>query len=326
MTSCSEDDYMLASSMDSNAIAFATNSANDITRSGLTLTSISKFTVSAVSADKTSYFNDVEFNYNVGTGVFQSSTPYYWPVSSSLNFYAISNPGTASVDANNAPMYSYENWGGETDLVAATVLAGEKRIPYPLTFQHVLSQIYVSAEASDKTEALNYKLVGVDMTTPAKGTYSFANTTAGFGTWEIDNSAEKTYSYADALPKSFTNTGSVNSGSTYWNILPVTDGNIKFKVAYQVFQNGKMIADFTGTNAKSCEVQSPNLLSGKRYVYNFKLTRGSDESITFTLDLKDWVDGNTTDVILGGTMVSSDNAPSDVVAVDLGLPSGIKWA
>lgn len=325
MTSCSEDEYMPISSLDTNTIAFATNSAKGATRSGSTLTSISKFTVSAVNNDKTSYFSNVLFNYNAGSAVFTSQTPYYWPVGGTLNFYAISDPGTVSVDAYNAPVYSYENWGGETDLVAATALAGEKRIPYPLTFQHVLSQISVGAEAADKTEVLTYKLVGVDMTTPANGTYSFANATAGFGTWAIDNSAEKTYSYADALPKSFANTSCVNSGSTYWNILPVADGKIKFNVAYQVFQNGKMIADFTGANAKTCEVQNPNLLSGKRYVYNFLLTRGSDDSITFTLDLKDWEDGSTTDITLGGgnSIPSVDDTPT-MAAVDMGL--SVKWS
>lgn len=103
----------------------------------------------------------------------------------------------------------------------------------------------MSAEAKDKTEHLTYKLTSVEMTTPCDGTYSFADATAGVGSWEIDNKSSKEYSYADALPLSFSETGSAKSGSTYWNILPVTDGKILFKVGYRVFQNGKMIAEFS---------------------------------------------------------------------------------
>lgn len=294
MTSCSKDDLTSAPSYDNNAIAFATKSAyKAITRSGATINSIDKFTVSAVDESETPFFSGVEFSYNTAKGVFNSNTPYYWPLSGSLNFYAISNPGTVSLDAHNTPKYSYENWGGETDLVAATVLSGEKQIPYPLVFQHVLSQVYVSAEAKNKTEQLTYKLTSVEMTTPCNGTYSFANATAGIGTWEIDNNTGKEYSFADALPLSFTQTGSVSTSTTYWNILPVTDGKIQFRVGYQVFQNGQMIAEFSGANAKTCEVITPNLVSGKRYVYNFLLTRGTEDAITFTMSMADW-DGNAT--------------------------------
>ena len=61
MTSCSqEDDYMPSSSIDSNSIVFSTSSAKAnakaATRSAVTLNSINKFTVSAVNADKTPFF------------------------------------------------------------------------------------------------------------------------------------------------------------------------------------------------------------------------------------------------------------------------------
>ena len=204
MTSCSQDDdYVASSGVDNNAIAFSTKSNDVMTRSGQTINSLTKFTVSAVNADKTAHFSSVEFNFDSFSSTFKSATPYYWPVGSALSFYAISNPGTLSLDANNVPKYAYSNWGGETDLVAATVLAGNKQTPYPLAFQHVLSQIVISADAADKTEKLTYKLVDVEMTAPCNGTYSFATATGGAGSWEISNSASKAYSYASAMPKSF---------------------------------------------------------------------------------------------------------------------------
>lgn len=292
LVSCSEDDEVMQPSVDANGnvVAFATKLPDGLhlTRSGATITTIDKFTVSAVNPDKTSFFSNEEFVYDEGKGVFQSQIPYYWPLAGSLSFYAISHPGSHTVDADNVPSYGYTDWSGETDLVAATVLAGVKTIPYPLTFQHVLSQVSISAEAMDKTEAFTFKLTSVEMTTPCDGTYSFADATGGMGTWDIDNASSKEYSFADALPLSFDETGAVSSGATYWNILPVTDGKIVFKVGYQVFQNGQMIADFSGANAKTCEVENPNLVSGKRYVYNFKLTRDTDDVITFTTTLVEW--------------------------------------
>lgn len=289
MTSCSEDEQLSLPTVGSNTIAFATQSANmPMTRSGATITSLNKFTVDAVNTDNTTFFANVQYVYDNTQGLFISSTPYYWPTTNKLSFYAISDPGTVSRDANKVPHYAYADWAGEKDLVAATVLAGEKTIPYPLTFQHVLSQVSVSAEAKDKSEQLTYKLTSVEMETPCDGTYSFADATGGIGTWEIDNASNNKYSFADALPLSFNETGSVNSGTIYWNILPVTNGKIKFKVGYQVFQNGKMIAEFSGANTKICEVENPNLASGKRYVYNFLLTRGTENVITFTTDIVDW--------------------------------------
>ena len=172
-------------------------------------------------------------------------------------------------------------------------------MPYPLTFQHLTSQIYVTAEPINKTEKLTYKLVSVKMTAPSTGTYSFADATGGKGSWVIDNTKTKEYSYGDALPISISQDGKANPSSVYWNILPVNDGNINFSVEYQVYQNGQMIADFTGTRAKKCTVKTPNLSMGKKYIYNFLLSRGTDDDedvITFTLTMADWDDATSTDV------------------------------
>ena len=179
----------------------------------------------------------------------------------------------------------------------------------------MLSQIVISADAADKTEKLTYKLVDVEMTAPCNGTYSFATTTGGAGSWEISNSASKAYSYASAMPKSFDQSGSATSGKVYWNILPVKTGTISFKVAYQVFQNGKMSADYTGSKAKTCELVNPNLNSGCIYTYNFKLTRGSNDEITFTMSMSGWDGGHT------GTLTPVSNS---IASYSFSLPSQVK--
>lgn len=292
LSSCSEDDMFMQSTVDSNTIAFATKQVNGNlqTRSAVSINSIDKFTVSAVNADNTPYFNNEEYVYNVGEGVFKSQTPHYWPTTGTLSFYAISNVGAYTADANNIPTYLYQNWAAEKDLVAATVKAGEKTIPYPLNFRHLTSQIYVSAEAEDKTEELTYKVVSVKMKAPSTGTYYFADATGGVGTWYIDNSKTSEYSFDEALPRSFRQHGQIELSSTYWNILPVSDGTIHFTIEYQVYQNDRIIADLTGVKAKECVIQTPGLIAGKRYMYNFILTRSTSDEITFTTTINDWMD------------------------------------
>ena len=294
LASCNDDESMTQYRDDSRTIAFATN--RKATRSGETISSLDQFTVSAVNADNSAYYSNVDYVYNPGEGVFKSEVPRYWPADGSLSFYAINQTGMYAVDGNNVPYFTYTNWSGEKDLVAATVKSGVKTVPYPLTFKHITSQIYVSAEAQDKTGDLTYKLLSVKMTAPSTGTYRFADATEGTGTWEVDNSVTSEYSYEDGLPRTFRQNGQVELSSTYWNILPVTDGDIQFLIEYQILQSDKVVADFTGVNARTCAASSPGLLPGKQYVYNFVLPFSSAEEICFTATVSDWADRESNDL------------------------------
>ena len=294
LASCNDDESMTQYRDDSRTIAFATH--QKATRSGETISSLDQFTVSAVNADNSAYYSNVDYVYNPGEGVFKSEVPRYWPADGSLSFYAINQTGMYAVDGNNVPYFTYTNWSGEKDLVAATVKSGVKTVPYPLTFKHITSQIYVSAEAQDKTGDLTYKLLSVKMTAPSTGTYRFADATEGTGTWEVDNSVTSEYSYEDGLPRTFRQNGQVELSSTYWNILPVTDGDIQFLIEYQILQSDKVVADFTGVNARTCAASSPGLLPGKQYVYNFVLPFSSAEEICFTATVSDWGDRESNDL------------------------------
>ena len=103
MTSCSNDEMLSGtsdSSIDANSIVFSTGeNASVATRSGVTVTSLSQFTVDAVTKDKKNYFSSVDFTFNSAKSVFESATPYYWPTDGSLSFFAISDPGTKSVSS-----------------------------------------------------------------------------------------------------------------------------------------------------------------------------------------------------------------------------------
>ena len=301
MTSCSNDDDMLtngaASSIDANSIVFSTGDKSVTTRAGVTITSLNKFTVDAVTADKKSYFSSVDFTFNGAKSVFESATPYYWPTDGTLSFFAISDPGTKTVNADAVPSFTYNDWAAEKDLVATSAIAGQKMAPFHLGFYHATSQIRVTAEAADKSQALTYKLVSVRMTTPATGTLAFSNVNGEKATWSIVNNKMKTYAYDSALPISFTNTGKANPSTVYWNILPVKDGPITFEIEYQVIQNGRVIADFTGEDKKVCEVKNPNLEMGKKYNYNFKLpVDASSTIITFTTSVYSWQNGTDSSI------------------------------
>lgn len=301
MTSCSNDDDMLtngaASSIDANSIVFSTGDKSVATRAGVTITSLNKFTVDAVTADKKSYFSSVDFTFNGAKSVFESATPYYWPTDGTLSFFAISDPGTKTVNADAVPSFTYNDWAAEKDLVATSAIAGQKMAPFHLGFYHATSQIRVTAEAADKSQALTYKLVSVRMTTPATGTLAFSNVNGERATWSIVNNKTKTYSYDSALPISFTNTGKANPSTVYWNILPVKDGTITFEIEYQVIQNGRVIADFTGEDKKVCVVKNPDLEMGKKYKYNFKLpVDASSTIITFTTSVYSWQNGTDSSI------------------------------
>ena len=310
LASCNEDDSLTQNGNGSHTIAFATN--RKATRSGETISSLDQFTVSAVNADNSAYYSNVDYVYNPGEGVFKSEVPRYWPADGSLSFYAINQTGMYAVDGNNVPYFTYTNWSGEKDLVAATVKSGVKTVPYPLTFKHITSQIYVSAEAQDKTGDLTYKLLSVKMTAPSTGTYRFADATEGTGTWEVDNSVTSEYSYEDGLPRTFRQNGQVELSSTYWNILPVTDGDIQFLIEYQILQSDKVVADFTGVNARTCAASSPGLLPGKQYVYNFVLPFSSAEEICFTATVSDWGDRESNDLEPKIMLKSFELSDSDI--------------
>lgn len=290
MTSCSDDDVVSSSSpsVDNNKIVFTTKSDKMQTRGGVTLTSLSKFDVTAVTGNDALFFKSQQFLYNSTGGFFESTPSYFWPTTGTMNFYAISDPGNLILSASNLPGYTYTNWNGESDLVGAVVKAGEKKSPCPLIFHHLLSQVSVSFEAQDKTTPMTYKIVGLKMAAPSNGVYHFGTVTGTAGSWIITNSSMSEYSYNTALPVSFDQNASTKISNQYWNILPVNDGTIVFRIEYVVIQNGQIVSDFTGSKYKECIVTTPKLAMGKKYCYNFILTHSSDNEIKFTSTIADW--------------------------------------
>ena len=309
LSSCSNEDLLQntgVSSLDKSSVVYfscCSNGQKGMTRSGATVTSLTTFNVWSSTADGNAYIGALNgsgeaFTYDALSEVFKSDVNHYWPSVGTLNFFA-SNVFTQmdeyhSDQTPHDAVASYTN-DGSKDIVCATVRTGTKTIPYPLLFHHVLSQVKVTAEAKDKTQDLQYRVVGITMTTQDDGLYHYATSTGGIGTWELnDDSSTRAYAFGANMPAVFEKDGRFAS-TDYWNVLPCVN-DIVFSIQYQVIQNGVVISDFTGANAKTVTVSSPGLLSEKKYTYNFKLGIDNDDVITFTQTISAWEDGTTTDI------------------------------
>ena len=307
MSSCSNEDELASSgqvsTLDPNVVAFRTNGQKGMTRSGATVTSLTTFNVWSSTADGNAYIGALDgsgeaFTYDALSEVFKSDVNHYWPSVGTLNFFA-SNvftqmDGYHSDQTPHDAVVEYTN-DGSKDIVCATVRTGTKTIPYPLLFHHVLSQVKVTAEAKDKTQDLQYRIVGITMTTQDDGKYHYATSTAGIGTWELnDEESTRAYAFGANMPSVFEKDGRFAS-TDYWNVLPCVN-DIVFSIQYQVIQNGVVISDFTGANAKTVTVSSPGLLSEKKYTYNFKLGIDNDDVITLDPGISDWDDEDPIDL------------------------------
>ena len=307
LSSCSNEDELASSgqvsTLDPNVVAFSTNGQKGMTRSGATVTSLTTFNVWSSTADGNAYIGALNgsgeaFTYDALSEVFKSDVNHYWPSVGTLNFFA-SNVFTQmdeyhSDQTPHDAVALYTN-DGSKDIVCATVRTGTKTIPYPLLFHHVLSQVKVTAEAKDKTQDLQYRVVGITMTTQDDGLYHYATSTGGIGTWELnDDSSTRAYAFGANMPSVFEKDGRFAS-TDYWNVLPCVN-DIVFSIQYQVIQNGVVISDFTGANAKTVTVSSPGLLSEKKYTYNFKLGIDNDDVIILDPGISDWDDEDPIDL------------------------------
>lgn len=132
------------------------------------------------------YFKNLDVTYADS----KYSTKYYWPNSSStMDFYAV-YPKSFSI--SDSKTFEYDNTAAMTDIVTA-VKTGESCAghvsaanPVALTFNHILTQIYFSANTANADYYC--KVSKIEVITNGKATYTFGT---GFG--EVSES--KTYDY-----------------------------------------------------------------------------------------------------------------------------------
>lgn len=297
MTSCSDsDDSFVGGSIADNSltksdvIAFTTTPTNS-TRAGALaandVSSLTDFYVDGVmTASGARYFEDEKFTF--ANGAFSSEIPYYWPASGAISFYATNKKPVNYSYNGNVRSEERDNTAGTTDVVCASYSSAQKQEAVPLNFRHIYTKVYadvymgVSAtgHANDVIKVKSIKLLAA-----GKGTYTYSTTTGEVGTWS-NPSVETTYSWTKNLPATI-DVDNPLEGEEFFYIIPQNNA-IKFKVEYEIYQNGICYEDCTGANAKICEVTTPNLKPGTSLYFSLYLTTHVTDPIKFTSTVTNW--------------------------------------
>lgn len=300
LTSCSDSDELTNAPSTSQTgeaispIAFITENGNAITRAG-DVTSLSSLKATAITSTGSQYFSNETFTF--GNGMFSSATPYYWPVSGTLDFYA-TNAGNIDY-ADKAASLSFTNNDGTTDYVCATYKGASKLTTVPLGFKHIMSRLSVKLKPHDVNDGYDYQISSVTVWAYGSGKYTFGNTTGSVGTWS-DVKSYKTYSYTTGLPAT---TGKSNSGkvinlSQAYYVIPAPSGfsdMITIDVEYKVYKNGVLIAEYTGDDCASIDVVENGIAPGKSVCFTLEPSYDASgaKPISFTATVTPW--GTATD-------------------------------
>lgn len=294
MTSCSNDEIIEnGSSRENPVISFTSAPQNAMTRS--VVTSLNSFCVNAITSDRNTYVTNEEFT--LSGGKFTSSSPYYWPTSKTLSFFAINEsgnatfPALASGDFSHGPVIRYDvDTDGDRDIVVATCLNASKQETVPLTFKHVLSRVGVKFTSVDSDNSLTYVVKSVKVPAYLKAYYSFYEGKST-GEWEYLSDYRGTeIDYCKGQSQTFTG-GSSWSCSDMYNIIPMQGWHPIVTVEYQVLQNGQVVVDKTGENAAkvALNVPSEGWAQGSCFNFVFYLSNSaSDTPIQFTSTVTPW--------------------------------------
>lgn len=299
MSSCSNDDDVIQSSnsnagLDAQKIAFVTDNAA-VTRAG-DVTSLTNFKVTGVTSTGTTYFANETFNF--ANSMFSSSTPYYWPTSGTMDFYA-ANAGTINYASGSASMTFTAN-NGTTDYVTAVSKAASKAVTVPLSFKHIMSRLSIKVKPYDVTDGYDYKISKINVCAMGSGKYTFGTSTGSVGTWS-DVKSYVDYVYTGGLPATTgkSNSGKVISLSEAYYLIPPTAAQsdmITVDFYFEVYKNGVLVGNFTGSSSVSTDITNIGLAPGKSVclVLMPSFDTVGEKPIAFTATVTPW--GSTTDV------------------------------
>ena len=286
------------------------------------LADITSFYVTARADDaENNYFTDVEYQRSTSDN-FVSIVPYFWPVNTTLNFYAYSpslnNFGQSAqiqIDNNARKITNFtvaDTFAGQEDFLVATA-SGTKQsnenIGVGLEFQHKLAQIEVHARNSNTGYV--YKVNGVGISGVAsKAAFNFSPTELS-PEWIIDETEEPLdikETYSDARELSVFSTNIMGTGGNAMLIpqnLENTEAYIAVCVQIKTKDGALVYPRPTTDNLISAEYEwvyvpiDTEWESGYRYVYTLDFTNGAgiDEDgvpvlggdISFTVEkVKSW--------------------------------------
>lgn len=303
-TSCSNDDDLTtvsnpsASGLAETPISFITDEGKAVTRAG-DVTSLTSFKVTGVTSTGTTYFANETFNF--ANSMFSSSTPYYWPTSGTMDFYA-ANAGTINYASGSASMTFTAN-NGTTDYVTAVSKAASKAVTVPLSFKHIMSRLSIKVKPYDATDGYDYKISKINVCAMGTGKYTFGTTTGSVGTWS-DVKSYVDYVYTGGLPATTgkSNSGKVISLSEAYYLIPPTAAQsdmITVDFYFEVYKNGVLVGNFTGSSSVSTDITNIGLAPGKSVclVLMPSFDTVGEKPIAFTATVTPW--GATTDVEAG---------------------------
>lgn len=232
------------------------------------------FNVAGVTSNNATIFN-AKATWVAQKSYYTTATPYYYPVSGTTNFYAVYPTSQAvSISAGVATVeYTNDN---NTDLVAAKATGVSKpatATSVALAFDHILSQVSITAKG--KTEGLDYAIKSIKITSPASGTYKYAD-----NSWTLGATSSVVYHATETT---------VGTEATAIGVAQTKiPSNVTITVEYDVLQGGVVLASYAGAAAKTSSAVS--VAQGKKSTINLTLpySNADDAQITFTVTVNPW--------------------------------------
>lgn len=224
------------------------------------------------------YFRNLEVSYD-NSGF---NTAYYWPMSGTMDFYAVYPKGKVVTEA--AAIENYTTNGYEDLMIAKTM--GEDCDSHNavssnvnLEFRHVLTQIYFSAKGAEASN--RYLITGITIQAKDNSSYEFRYS------WTTPASP-RTYTYSNSS-QSFTGNESHVYGSKEANsLMLIPQSGATVKVEYQVYTTDDvLIVSYTGENAKTFTAGSWE--PGKTILYDLTLPLGANP-VVLSASVVNWND------------------------------------
>lgn len=251
----------------------------------------------ATAADMGAFIaNGKKATFSSGAWKIEGS-PYYWPLTDNIHFFAYGNPGTGTLvyagptGSNKYPTITYTVAGvdAQTDLVVASITDQTKTKSsggVTLKFAHILTQINFNVKAGDSN---TYKLKALSISgVKNQGTYDF-----GKGAWEAQ---EGTATYAHTITaEGIEATTSGTSIASAWMLMPqdmpTAEGTVSINVSYDIYDaNSKLIAEVSSTAIDLKETQAWE--PGKKVLYTLTLTNQAVEVSLSVPEFDGWKNEN----------------------------------
>lgn len=239
----------------------------------------SGFNVAAVTGTAT-YFNELATKSGYS---YYTANKYYYPQSSSVDFYAC-HPVERALDVTAGEVSIDYTQDSSEDLIVAVKKGVQSQTgDVQLVFDHVLSQLCFTAKGSDSN--VDYVLKSIDVKAPNGGTYTFSD-----GEWTRGNLASVGF-FDGELPVSSSEATPVDEVMTF---LP---GDIQLTVSWECLSDGQLVGEYTKSTLACGDPDAIKIDMGKRNTINLVLPNADASGISFTVQVNPWGD-TSQDVVL----------------------------